>query len=62
MTTDLATRIWFNTKQAGAYTGYSPTTVLRALEAGELLGHQRTTGGRWRIHRDSLDAWMRGAS
>lgn len=57
---DLNARIWHDTKSAGAYTGYSPTTILRALEAGELLGSQRVPGGRWRIHRDALDGWMGG--
>lgn len=62
MTTDLHARIWHTTATAAEYTGYAQTTVLRALESGELTGHQRTPGARWRIHVDSLDAWMRGAA
>lgn len=53
-------RIWFNTAQAAEYTGYHATTVRGALEAGELVGSQRKKNGRWRIHRDQLDAWLRG--
>ena len=63
MSADLNARIWHDTKTAGEYTGYSPTTILRALEAGELVGSQpRGRGARWRIHRDALDAWLRGES
>ncbi|RLV56033.1 DNA-binding protein [Aeromicrobium phragmitis] len=58
--TSLEQRIWFNTEQAAAYSGYHVQTVRRALEAGELKGSQRTAGGRWRIHRDALDAWLSG--
>lgn len=61
-THDLNERIWHNTASAAEYTGYSATTVLRALEAGELAGHQRSKRARWRIHRDDLDAWLRGGA
>lgn len=53
-------RIWFNTDQAAEYTGYHPTTVRGALQSGELSGTQRKKNGRWRMHRDQLDAWLRG--
>lgn len=52
-------RIWFDTSQAG-YAGRHPVTVRRALEAGEFHGGQPKSGGRWRIHRDCLDAWVLG--
>lgn len=54
--------IWLNTKQAGQYVGKHPATVLKALEAGELHGHQRVPNGRWSVHVDCLDAWAGGES
>lgn len=55
-------RIWHTTATAADYSGYAQTTVLRALEAGELRGHQRTRRARWRIHRDELDNWLSGGT
>lgn len=52
--------IWLNTKQAGLHVGKHPATVLKALEAGELHGHQRKPNGRWSIHVDCLDSWNGG--
>lgn len=49
--------IWHSTKTAAAEVGCHPSTVLKALEAGELHGAQRKKKGRWRIHRDCLSAW-----
>lgn len=56
----MSTRLWFNTAQAAEHVGKHPATVLKALEAGELEGHQRKAGGRWSIHVDCLDAWAGG--
>lgn len=56
----MTARYWFNTEQAGAFTGYHRTTVLKACEAGELHGIQRKPKGRWRIHLDCLNAWVSG--
>lgn len=53
-------RVWFSTTQAAEYTGRHPKTLHKALAAGELNGNQRHAGCSWRIHRDDLDAWMRG--
>jgi hypothetical protein len=53
-------RIWFNTSQAGQYGDRHPVTVRRALESGQLHGGQAKAGGRWRIHRNCLDAWLLG--
>jgi excisionase family DNA binding protein len=53
-------RIWFNTAQAAEHSGRHPVTVRRALESGQLHGGQPKAGGRWRIHRDCLDAWLLG--
>jgi hypothetical protein len=36
------------------------STVWKALESGELHGHQRKRRGRWQIHPDAVDAWIRG--
>lgn len=60
MTTDLNTRIWHSTATAASYADCHPETVLAALRAGELRGSQRKPNGRWRIHRDDLDRWLRG--
>jgi len=55
-------RTWYSTKTAADYIddGTHPTTILRKCESGELHGFQRTPRGRWRIHVDCLDAWIRG--
>ncbi|HEY0889911.1 MAG TPA: helix-turn-helix domain-containing protein [Nocardioides sp.] len=53
-------RFWHSTHTAAAHSGFHPQTVRKACESGELHGSQRTKGGRWRIHRDCLDAWLRG--
>lgn len=57
---DTTTRIWFTTSQAAEFSGYHRDTVRKALEAGDLVGSQRVTGGHWRIMRADLDAWIRG--
>lgn len=56
------TQIWFNTDQAADYAGRYVGTLRKALEAGELHGHQRKVGGRWSIHVDCLDAWVGGTA
>lgn len=56
----MTTRIWHSTSTAGEEVGSHPSTVLKALEAGELHGSQRKKKGRWRIHRDCLTAWALG--
>lgn len=53
-------RIWHDTTSAGQRVGNHKDTVRKACEAGELHGSQRTKNGRWRIHRDCLDAWAGG--
>jgi hypothetical protein len=35
-------------------------TVWKALESGELHGHQRKRRGRWQVHPEAVDAWVRG--
>jgi hypothetical protein len=56
----MSERIWHNTAQAGERSGSHPDTVRKAVEAGELHGTQRKAKGRWRIHRDCIDAWCAG--
>lgn len=53
-------QIWHNTDQAAEHTGRHAGTVRKALESGELHGHQRVKGGRWSVHVDCLDAWVGG--
>ena len=57
-----AERVWYNTKQAAEYAGRHPKTVLVALHLGELCGSQKQAGCSWRIHRDSLNDWLRGGA
>lgn len=52
--------IWLTTAQAAERAGRHPTTVRKALEAGELHGGQSKTRGRWRVHRACVDAWALG--
>lgn len=52
---------WLTTRQAATYAGRNPQTVRDALADGELVGYQRTApNGRWRIHIEDIDAWVRG--
>jgi excisionase family DNA binding protein len=54
-------------KEAAAYARCGTNHLYRALRTGEIAA---TQGGRpapyrkgtWRIHRDALDAWLRGSS
>lgn len=57
-TLDLNQRIWHDTLSASEYADCSAETVRRALQDGTLTGHKPF--GRWRIHRDALDAWLGG--
>lgn len=60
MTTALDERVWLDVHQAADRAGYHWRTISDALREGTLHGAQRKTGGRWRIHRDCLDAWLSG--
>jgi excisionase family DNA binding protein len=52
---------WYNLPDAATYAaGASSDTIGDALRSGELRGYQAAAGGKWRIHRDDLDAWIRG--
>lgn len=52
--------IWLSTGQAASRTGRHEVTVRKALEAGDLHGGQAKSRGRWRTHRDCVDAWALG--
>lgn len=62
MAADLSQRIWFTSKQAAEYAGVHQQTVADACRSGALRAGQPFggAGGRWRIHRSDLDAWLRG--
>ena len=53
-------QVWFSPTEVQTMTRVSRTEIYLALQTGDLKGHQRTKGGTWRIHRDAVDAWMRG--
>jgi hypothetical protein len=46
--------------EAALAAGRHPVTLRRALERGELHGHQRKKGGRWTLERQCLLAWITG--
>lgn len=62
MTADLNTRIWMTSRQAAEYTGVNQQTIVDACRSGALRAGQPfgKAGGRWRINRADLDAWLRG--
>lgn len=51
---------WLLLPEAMTYARIGRTDLIAALETGALRGHQTKPGARWRIHRDDLDAWLRG--
>lgn len=51
---------WLIPAEAAAYARTDLDSVYEALHNGELVGHRRGGRGRWRIHSDALDAWIRG--
>lgn len=62
MTTATVTneRIWLDVQEAGDRAGYHWRTIADLCRSGEIHGTQRTARGKWRIHRDCLDAWLAG--
>jgi excisionase family DNA binding protein len=62
MTADLNTRTWFTSRQAADYAGVNIQTIAEACRSGALRAGQPfgSAGGRWRINRADLDAWLRG--
>lgn len=59
---DINARIWFTSRQAAEYAGCNIQTIAEACRSGALRAGQPFggAGGRWRIHRADLDAWLRG--
>ncbi|MBE7196164.1 MAG: helix-turn-helix domain-containing protein [Gordonia polyisoprenivorans] len=45
---------------AATYSQKSTTVISNALRNGGLRGSQTKAGGAWCVHRDHLDAWLRG--
>lgn len=64
MTAHVNQRIWYSTEQAADYAGCDIQTVAKACRAGTLKAGQPFggKGGRWRIHVEDLDAWLRGGT
>lgn len=51
---------WMLLADVVKYARSSRTEILAALADGSLRGHQRTQGGKWRVHREDVDSWLRG--
>ena len=59
---NLNERLWFTVRQAADYAGMHPQTISNACRSGTLKAGQPfgAAGGRWRINRADLDAWLSG--
>lgn len=53
---------WLTASQVAAMSGRHVVTVWRALECGELHGHQRRRKGKWQVAASAVDAWIQGAN
>ena len=51
---------WLTVTEAAQYARRHAETVMKALRDGSLRGYQTKRSGIWSIHRDDLDAWIRG--
>lgn len=51
---------WLVVSEAASYSRNDTAVIYGALASGELVGHRRGKRGQWRIHREDLDAWIRG--
>lgn len=51
---------WLTTAEVAQRTKCHPVTVRRALESGDLHGHQHMRRGHWRVAAESADAWSKG--
>lgn len=51
---------WLFVADVVDYARVGKRDVLAALADGSLRGHQLKPGGKWRVHRDEVDAWLRG--
>ena len=53
---------WILVAEVQDYARIGQRELLAALADGSLRGHQNKPGGRWRIHRDDVDAWVTATS
>lgn len=54
-------QVWFTVRETAARARCSVRTVYRAIHDGDLPTEQRgRAGAHHRIHRDVIDAWVRG--
>lgn len=60
MTAPILDSPWLLVPEVMRYARVGNRDVLGALGDGSLRGHQVKAGGKWRIHRDDVDAWLRG--
>jgi excisionase family DNA binding protein len=51
---------WLTTAQAALYIHRHEEYIRELLRAGAIHGSQTGPNGRWLIHRDALDAYVRG--
>jgi excisionase family DNA binding protein len=51
---------WLTVAEAATYAHRSPHTIWVACRDKTLRGNQPKAKGKWLIHRDDLDAWIRG--
>lgn len=51
---------WWTLPEAAKYARCSPEHLRRALFSGDLEGSRVGARGRWLVHVDSLEAWLRG--
>jgi excisionase family DNA binding protein len=52
---------WLNVAEAAIYAKYNKQTISSACRDGSLIASQ-PLGGKWLIHKDDLDTWIRNAS
>lgn len=54
---------WLTATEAAAHARRHRNTILIALRTGKLTGfQQKSPQGAWRIHRQDLEAWIKGRS
>jgi excisionase family DNA binding protein len=53
---------WLTIRESSKTSKYSEITLRRALRRGSLRGYRPSGGRVWRIKREDLEAWMRGAA
>ena len=52
---------WFTIKEAARYARLAYRSIWDAVKDGELRASQRNGPGTpWKVHKDDLDAWIRG--